>query len=64
MLTYEQWLEVNADEASIRFAETGVDRELDFDPERELERMYEEYVARYEMEARLRLQEVGLVAAF
>ena len=64
MLTYEQWLDANEDEAGITFAESGADRELDFDPERELERMYEEYVARVEMEARARLQEVGLVAAF
>ena len=64
MLTFEQWSEANEVEVQIRSAETGADRELDFDAEDALERAYEDYVARYEYEARLRLQEAGIVPAF
>jgi hypothetical protein len=36
-LPYEQWLDINYDELSIMFAETGADREMDFDFERDCE---------------------------
>ena len=40
---FEEWLGLNEDECNIYFAETGMDRELDFDLENELERCYEKY---------------------
>tara|TARA_B100000809_G_scaffold200711_1_gene201028 strand:- start:228 stop:419 length:192 start_codon:yes stop_codon:yes gene_type:complete len=43
-MTFEEWLELNEENMSIYFAETGMDRELDFDVEDELERCYEEYL--------------------
>lgn len=47
-LDYEQWYELNADELAIQFAESGADRELDFDPERAAECEYERYLQRFE----------------
>jgi len=41
----ELWLEVNEDDLAIEAAETGMDRELDFDGERWREERYEEYIA-------------------
>jgi len=38
---YEGWLLEYEDDISILFAESGADRELDFDREREDERLYE-----------------------
>ena len=43
-MTFEEWLELNEENMSIYFAETGMDRELDFNVEDELERCYEEYL--------------------
>ncbi len=43
-MTFEEWLELNEENMSIYFAETGMDRELYFDGEDELERCYEEYL--------------------
>ena len=43
-LNYEAWYELNEEELYIKFAETGADRELDFDSEREFDREYEEYL--------------------
>jgi len=42
-MTFEEWLDLNEDECNIYFAETGMDRELDFNVENELERRYQEY---------------------
>lgn len=42
-MTFEEWLDLNEDECNIYFAETGMDRELDFDVGNELERRYQEY---------------------
>ena len=43
-ITFEEWLELNEDECDIYFAETGMDRELDFNVEDELERCYQKYL--------------------
>ncbi len=40
MKTYEDWYQENEEELHIRFAETGQDRELDFDAEDEIEKLY------------------------
>ena len=45
ILSMELWLEVNEDDLAIEAAETGMDRELDFDGERWREERYEEYIA-------------------
>ena len=42
-MTFEEWLDLNEGDMYIYFAETGMDRELDFDMENELERRYQEY---------------------
>ena len=43
-LDYEEWFGVYEDEINIELAESGADRELDFDPELEFEKRYEEYL--------------------
>lgn len=43
-LTFEDWNEIHGEEALIAFAESGADRELDFDEERALEALYEVHV--------------------
>jgi thymidylate synthase len=48
MLTYDQWYEKYEDEISIEFAETGADRECDFDPDLLLEDRYDEYLKNYQ----------------
>ena len=44
IMTFEEWYEKNEEELRIMFAETGMDRELDFDIENELEKLYEKYL--------------------
>ena len=43
-MTYEEWLDSHEEELFIKFAETGMDRELDFDMELEIEKEYEKYL--------------------
>jgi|LULM01.1.fsa_nt_gb hypothetical protein len=43
-MEFEEWLEKNEEELGIMFAETGMDRELDFNPEDEFEKQYEKYL--------------------
>jgi len=43
-MTFEEWLKLNEDQMYIYFAETGMDRELDFNVEDELERCYQKYL--------------------
>ena len=43
-IAFEEWCEKNEEELSIMFAETGMDRELDFNIENELEELYEKYL--------------------
>jgi len=40
-MTFEEWLEENEEELNCLFAETGQDRELDFDREAVEEKFYE-----------------------
>ena len=44
MISFETWLDLNEEEANCYAAETGADRELDYDSETFLERLYDEYV--------------------
>jgi hypothetical protein len=46
-LEYEEWFAKFEDEINIELAETGADRELDFDSEYEFNKRYEEYVNKY-----------------
>lgn len=39
-MEYDEWLEQNEEELTIRWAESGRDREMDFDLERALEDEY------------------------
>lgn len=41
---FEQWCEQHQEEIDIELAESGADRELDFDSEREYEIRYEKYL--------------------
>ena len=45
-LDYEEWLEVHYDNLLIEFAESGADRELDFNPENEFEKRYQKYLTK------------------
>lgn len=44
MLDYEEWLDLHGPELDIADAESGADRELDYDAELKRERQYEEYL--------------------
>jgi len=44
VLSFEKWLENNEEELRIKYAETGADRELDFDLERADEDEYKLYL--------------------
>ena len=43
-MSYEEWYEKNEEELHIKFAETGMDRELDFNVEDEIEKEYLKYI--------------------
>ena len=43
-IAFEEWCEENEEELSIMFAETGMDRELDFNVEDEIEKEYLKYI--------------------
>ena len=45
-LDFDDWLEANEEELMIKYAETGEDREMDFNLERALERDYEKCLKR------------------
>ena len=42
---YEQWYSDNEEAIYIELAETGADREMCFDPEKEFDKRYEAYLA-------------------
>jgi hypothetical protein len=44
LLSYDEWLEEHQSDINIELAETGADRELDFNLEIELEKRYDIYV--------------------
>ncbi len=48
-LDFEEWFGVYEDEINIELAESGADRELDFDLELELEKRYQEYLDKNEI---------------
>ncbi len=41
---YEQWYGENEEAIYIELAESGADREMDFDPEKEFDKRYEAYL--------------------
>ena len=43
-LTFDEWYSLNEDEINIELAETGADREMDFDVEMEFEIRYQKYI--------------------
>jgi hypothetical protein len=43
MLNFEDWYNENEEELSIKAAESGIDREYDFDSDDYIEREYEKY---------------------
>ncbi len=43
-LEYEEWFAKFEDDINIELAETGADREIDFDSEREFDKRYEMYL--------------------
>jgi hypothetical protein len=43
-LEFEDWYTLNEDEINIELAESGADREMDFDPEMEFDIRYEKYL--------------------
>lgn len=46
ILSYEEWYDENEEKINNELAEWGIDRELDFDPEKEFERRYNKYLDR------------------
>lgn len=49
MLCYYEWLAKNENDIIIELAESGADREMDFNLEFELSRRYDEYCKNYEI---------------
>ena len=47
---YEEWYCQNEDRLYIKFAEQGLDREMDFDLESELEKEYEKFLQNKNMQ--------------
>ncbi len=47
-LTFEEWYDENEDKIWIELAETGADREMDFDSEKEFELRYNKYLDEYD----------------
>ena len=43
-LTYDEWYDVNEDRIFYELAESGADREMDFNPEKEFGQRYQEYL--------------------
>jgi hypothetical protein len=43
-LEFEEWYDLFEDSINLELAETGADREMDFDPEREFDNRYEMYL--------------------
>lgn len=43
-LDFDEWYDKFEDEITVELAETGADREMDFDREREFEKRYEMYL--------------------
>jgi len=43
-LTYDEWYGENQDRIYIELAESGADREMEYDPEEEFNQRYQEYL--------------------
>ena len=43
-LTFDEWYGENEEDLYIMFAETGMDQEMDYTPEGEIERRYYKYL--------------------
>ena len=43
-LNFDEWFSLNEDRINIELAESGADREMDFDAELEFESRYDEYL--------------------
>ena len=43
-LEFEEWYGINEEEINIELAESGADREMDFDSELEFDNRYEKYL--------------------
>ncbi len=52
-LDYEEWLNLNESLLTIKWAETGADREMDFDLELEQEKEYSKYIDEYSSWAKI-----------
>lgn len=48
LLEFDEWFELYEDDITCAAAETGADRELDYDAERFQEELYMEYEARFD----------------
>ena len=46
-LSYVEWVYINEEDIRIELAESGADREMDFDIEAEFEARYEDYLKNY-----------------
>ena len=46
---YVEWFSINEEDIRIELAESGADREMDFDIEKEFEVRYEDYRKSYKM---------------
>ena len=44
ILEYDEWFDQFEEEINLELAETGADREMDFNPEEEFRRRYESYL--------------------
>lgn len=44
IISYDEWHTANEEQINIQLAETGADRELDFNAEKEFEQRYNDYV--------------------
>ena len=43
-ITFDEWYEANEENINLELAESGADREMDFDSEKEFEKRYETYL--------------------
>lgn len=47
-LTYDEWYDINEDRIFYELAESGADREMDFNPEQEFGQRYVEYLKEWD----------------
>lgn len=44
LMSFEEWCEINEDLVNLEISESGADREMDFDSEKEFNKRYEKYL--------------------